>query len=839
MNSRVRLVCYLLFVSLCQFSPAWSSSPPNFVFIIADDLGWADVGFHGGNAPTPRLDRLANESLELTQHYVAPVCSPTRAGLLTGRCWSRFGITTPTNSLALPMDTVTIPRALKTQGYDTFLAGKWHLGSLPMWGPNEFGFDHSYGSLAGGISPWNHRYKKGPFTFTWHRNQQLIEESGHVTDLLTDEAVNWIQSRGSEPFFLYLPYTAIHLPLKEPQQWLERVPESVSGEVAQHYAAAVMHLDDSVGRILDALDQKGLRDHTLVVFTSDNGGSTVENNDLKYPDDDCPGGRLTGNNKPLRGQKGDVYEGGTRVPTIVSWPSKIEMGTNGTPVQIIDWMPTFCSLAGFKPDRDLKWDGTDLSELLLEGAEIPDRPIYTAGPRLRASSLRLGDYKLVTRGEGESLKTELFNIAEDPGETQDLAEQQSERVQTLLGRLKESATADRDSVAQAKPIDDSLITAITKQTLWSNRDGKSRTWFHPRVCMMPDPDGRPVALMNLQEIGGSDYFGPVHWSTSRDQGRTWSQPRQIPSLAREPVAGREDGLMAGVCDVTPQYHPQTDTVLALGHVVFYKGDYFARKEQLARYPVYATRSKDGTWSERKILKWDDPRAAHIYSNNCGQRIVLPGGDVQMSFTFGPKPENRMVAGVQSSFDGSELKVTEVGPALHNPVGRGLLEPSVTKFGDEFWMTMRAEDDHGYVSVSSDGLNWKEKKPWLWDDGTALSMSTTQQHWLTHSDGLFLVYTRKDPSNENVIRWRSPLWLAQVDVRKRCLIKSTERVVLPLVGDGVNASNKVALMGNFDVTNVSPHESWVTVGEWMPRDGYRGDVLLARIHWAKPNRLPLW
>ncbi|TWU07891.1 sulfatase-like hydrolase/transferase [Stieleria varia] len=839
MHSHIRLFCCLLLASLCQHSLAWSSSPPNFVFIMADDLGWADVAFHGGNAPTPRLDQLANDSLELTQHYVAPVCSPTRAGLLTGRCWSRFGITTPTNSLALPMDTVTMPRALKTQGYDTCLAGKWHLGSLPKWGPNEFGFDHSYGSLAGGVSPWNHRYKKGSFTFAWHRNQQLIEESGHVTDLLTDEAVNWLQSRGAEPFFLYLPYTAIHLPLKEPKQWLDRVPESISGEVARHYAASVMHLDHSVGRILDALNQKGLRENTLVVFTSDNGGSTVENNDLKYPDDNCPNGRLTGNNQPLRGQKGDVYEGGTRVPTIVSWPNKIAKGKNGTPVQIIDWMPTFCSLSGFKPESDLKWDGTDLSGLLLNGTKIPDRAIYTAGPRLRASSLRLGDHKLVTHGEGESRTSELFNIAKDPGETQDLAKQQPERFQTLLAKLKEYAAADRDSVAQAKPIDDSLITAITKQTLWSNRDGKSRTWFHPRVCMMPDSDGRPIAMMNLQEIGGSDYFGPVHWSASSDLGRTWSKPQQIPSLGRKPVSGRDDGLMAGVCDVTPQYHPQTDTVLALGHVVFYKGDYFARKEQLARYPVYATRAKDGTWSERKILKWDDPRGAHIYSNNCGQRVVLPSGDVQMSFTFGPKAEDRMVAGVRSSFDGSELKVTEAGPALHNPVGRGLLEPSVTKFGDDFWMTIRAEDDHGYVSVSSDGLNWEEKKPWSWEDGTPLSMSTTQQHWLTHSDGLFLVYTRKDPTNENVMRWRSPLWLAQVDVRRRCLIKSTERVVLPLVGDGVNDPNKVALMGNFDVTNVSPHESWVTVGEWMPRDGYRGDVLLARIHWSKPNRLPLW
>ncbi len=305
------------------------------------------------------------------------------------------------------------------------------------------------------------------------------------------------------------------------------------------------------------------------------------------------------------------------------------------------------------------------------------------------------------------------------------------------------------------------------------------------------------------------------------------------------MPGRDDDLKAAVCDVVPQYHPQTDTVISMGHVVFYKGEYFARKEQLSRYPVYTTRTSGGKWSERKILEWDDPRTTSIYSNNSGQRVVLPNGNVQMSFTFGPEPVNRMVAGVHATFDGDQLKVAQVGPEMHNDTGRGLLEPSVTKFGGRVWITMRAEDDRGYVSVSDDGLHWQEKRPWAWEDGTPLDMSTTQQHWLTHSDGLFLVYTRRDASNENVIRWRAPLWVAQVDTEKRCLIKSTEQVVLPLVGDGVNAPDKVALMGNFHVTNASEHESWVTVGEWIPRDGYRGDVLLARIRWAKPNRLPLW
>lgn len=381
-----------------------------------------------------------------------------------------------------------------------------------------------------------------------------------------------------------------------------------------------------------------------------------------------------------------------------------------------------------------------------------------------------------------------------------------------------------------------LIKSITKETLRRNRDAKSQTWFHPRACLLPGSDGKPVILMTLQEIGGSDYFGQVHWSISKDQGKTWSDPEPIKALGRDPVPGRMDGLKAAVCDVTPQYHPKTNTVIALGHVVFYKGKYFARKEQLARYPIYVTRSKDGEWSERKILQWDDPRGGFIYTNNCGQRVILPNGKVQMSFTFGPKATNRMVAGVHADFDGKQLKVNKVGPPLYNNKGRGLLEPSVTHFNDQFWITIRAEDKRGYVSVSKDGLKWEKKKAWTWDNGQPLEMSTTQQHWLTHSDGLFLVYTRKDASNVNVIRWRSPLWVAQVDVKKRCLIKSTEQVVLPLVGDGVKEPNKVALMGNFDVTNISPEESMVTVGEWMPRNGYRGDLLLARIRWSKPNRL---
>lgn len=378
-----------------------------------------------------------------------------------------------------------------------------------------------------------------------------------------------------------------------------------------------------------------------------------------------------------------------------------------------------------------------------------------------------------------------------------------------------------------------LIASITKETLRRNRDGSAITWFHPRACMIPGEDGRPVALMTTQSIGGSDYFGPVHYMLSRDLGKTWSEPEPIAALGREPVAEHAQ-LMAGVCDVQPQFHPQTGTVLALGHVVFYRGPRFSRGDQLARYPVYAVRRVDGSWSKRKVLKWDDPRGAFIYTNNCGQRVVMPNGDIVMSFTFGPEAKSRMVAGVRCSFDGENLKVLAVGPPLRNHVGRGLLEPSVTRFKERFYMTIRAEDGHGYVAVSDDGLNYRRKTAWAWDDGSPIAMSTTQQHWLTHDEGLFLVYTRKDETNANVIRWRSPLWVARVDPGRLCLVRRTERIVLPLVGDGVEEPDRVALMGNFAVVNATRQESWVTVGEWIPRAGARGDLLLARIRWTQPN-----
>lgn len=427
---------------------ASSPSRPNIVFIMADDLGWGDVGFHGGSAPTPNLDRLAREGLELAAHYVAPVCSPTRTGLMTGRCWSRFGVTNPQNERALPWDTLTLPRALKAAGYDTALVGKWHLGSKPEQGPNRFGFDHAYGSLAGGVSPYSHKYKKGPYSETWHRNGRLLSEEGHVTALLTREAVSWIEARGDRPFFLYVPYTAVHLPVREPEEWLARVPAGITGEVARHYAASIMHLDDGVGRILAALERTGRLSNTVVVFTSDNGGSTAQNNDTSYPDDQCPSGPLPGRNLPWRGKKGDLHEGGIRVPTVVSWPAGLRSGRIETPVQIIDWLPTFAALSGYRPAADPKWDGTDISALLTRHEAPPVRPLYSVAPSWRARSLRVGDWKLIVTGAGAKATHELYDLAADPGEKRNLATEQPARLRDLLGTLAQVAARDRDALVK-------------------------------------------------------------------------------------------------------------------------------------------------------------------------------------------------------------------------------------------------------------------------------------------------------------------------------------------------------------------------------------------------------
>lgn len=376
-----------------------------------------------------------------------------------------------------------------------------------------------------------------------------------------------------------------------------------------------------------------------------------------------------------------------------------------------------------------------------------------------------------------------------------------------------------------------LIAEVDSSVIFFGRQA-GPSWFHPRPCVVGGSDG-PTVLMTLQLISGSDVFGPVHWTTTSDLGTTWSKPEPIPGLGRRSLG---DGWEIGVCDVVPEYHAKSDTVLAVGHDVYYEDGVLARPQR-ERRPVYVVRSNDGVWSSPQHLEWDDPRTSAIFTCGCSQRVNLPDGEVLIPLSFGPKGRtHRSVTTVRCTFDGERLAVKQVGNELTNTAGRGLLEPSITAFDGRFYMTLRAEDGKGYVSVSDDGLAWQEPQPWCWEDGTPLVMSTTQQHWLPHSDGLFLVYNREAETNAKVMRYRAPLFVAAVDLETNRLIRASEQVALPLIGDGVNDPKHVALMGNFHTLAVTPEESWVTVGEHRPYDGYKGDTLLARVRWSRENEM---
>lgn len=428
---------------------------PNIVVILADDLGWRDVGWHGGPIRTPHLDQLARDGVRLEQHYVAPVCSPTRSALLSGRYWSRFGVTNPQNERAYPFDTVTLASALKSVGYDTAICGKWHLGSTLASGPRRFGFDHGYGSLAGGVEPWEHFYKSGPFERTWHRQGELIEEQGHVTDLIAAEAVRWLEGRGDRPFLLYVPFTAPHIPIREPDAWVDQYSE-IAEPSRRHYAACVSHLDDAIGRLVAALERLRKRQNTLIVFSSDNGGlPTARNDDRQYPHGAAyPQGPAGGTNEPLRGGKGELYEGGIRVAALANWPGRLAARELQSPLHVVDWMPTLCGLAGYEPPRDLRWDGLDVWPVLAGEREPAPRTLYWAGTGFRTAAVRRGDWKLIVPRGAERQNTQarpssaqLFNLKNDPYETQDLAETQIERRAELESLLAQVAAADRDQVA--------------------------------------------------------------------------------------------------------------------------------------------------------------------------------------------------------------------------------------------------------------------------------------------------------------------------------------------------------------------------------------------------------
>ena len=425
---------------------------PNILFILADDLGWGDVSYHGSDIRTPTIDRLAESGIQLEQHYVCPMCTPTRVSFLTGRYPSRFGrrATIPSNPPVLPDNYETLATSLRNCGYDTGLFGKWHLGSSPQFGPNHFGFNTSYGSLAGGVDPYNHHYKRGEFSQTWHRNCKLIKQSGHVTDLITDEATKWL-SRQEKPWFCYVPFTAVHVPIKAPQKWLDQYQFStydddpLKDQSFKRYAAYASQMDSAVGRLIEVLECLNQRDNTIIIFSSDNGAIS----DARlHSSDQYPGWQeeqpKLGNNKPFRGQKAQLYEGGIRTPTIINWRGKLSPGICLQPLHIADWMPTLTNLADCQLNHDPQWDGIDIWPVITEGKKVDNRVLFWNFKGTQFC-LRHGNWKLISTDDMLASNSQLYHIENDPYETTDLSLEKPEIVEQLLGQVARQRRLDGTS----------------------------------------------------------------------------------------------------------------------------------------------------------------------------------------------------------------------------------------------------------------------------------------------------------------------------------------------------------------------------------------------------------
>jgi arylsulfatase A-like enzyme len=314
------------------------------------------------------------------------------------------------------------------------------MGSPPECVPLKYGFTRSYGYFHGQIDPYTHRYKTG--VRSWHRNDVYLDEPGHATDLITDEAVRVIEAPHEKPFFLYVAYSVPHFPLNEPDRWTAPYRERIAEESRRWFAASVTHMDHGIGRIVDALDRAGLRKRTLVVFVSDNGGQKSWHSTTQYEGryGDKPH-RVLGDNRPLRGWKGDVYEGGIRVPALAVWPGVLTPGVAKAPVHIVDWKPTLLCVAGCAAADAPGEDGRNVWPVITGTLRAPaPRTFYWKTPN--ASAVRQGDWKLVAAKGGTSF--ELYNLADDPYEKNDLASREPGRLAELKARLEAIGKNDRE-----------------------------------------------------------------------------------------------------------------------------------------------------------------------------------------------------------------------------------------------------------------------------------------------------------------------------------------------------------------------------------------------------------
>ncbi|MEM9533786.1 MAG: arylsulfatase [Pseudomonadota bacterium] len=413
-----------------------SPTAPNIVLIIADDLGWGEVGYNGSHIKTPAIDALAGEGLVFDRFYAYPTCSQTRAALLTGRRAGKLGLyepITPWSKAGIPADTPTLAELMQSQGYATWLVGKWHLGhhTLDRF-PHRRGYDYAYGNLGGEVGYYTHAMVG---QLDWQRNGQIVEEEGHTTDLLTQDAIRLLRSHDSEqPYFLTLSYNAPHTPL-QPKPGYSEPYAALQDERSRMIAGLVAHLDDSIGLVIQAVAERPDADNTLVLFMSDNGAPVM----------------FGGNNGRLKGSKMSTYEGGVRVPAIAWWPGRLNPGILASPVSVFDLFPTLASLSGAAmPADDYNRPGADIWPALADGAPIQRQQPIGFEILLMGFlyySVYDGDWKLVAGKTGlprqftpeqiTDLSYELYNVAADPSERDNLASSEPDQL-TKMRKLMDS-----------------------------------------------------------------------------------------------------------------------------------------------------------------------------------------------------------------------------------------------------------------------------------------------------------------------------------------------------------------------------------------------------------------